>query len=253
MISGLFINEFLAGNSSTNSDEYGEYDDWIEIYNETGLPLNIGGLYLTDDLQDPCKYQIPWNFSDTTTVPPGGFLLFWSDGQPEQGMLHTNFKLNRGGEQIGLVQVMDNDTVFVDSLTFSEQLTDVSYGRYPDGSLTWQFFNIPTPGDSNHIITNISKDSDIPLTFSLSQNYPNPFNPTTMINYQLPMTSEVDLSVYNILGQKVVTLVSQKQPAGKHQIEWDASGYASGVYFYRLRAESNAHNLMQTRKLVLLK
>jgi hypothetical protein len=252
-LSGLYINEFLASNSSTNIDKDGEYDDWIEIYNESDLPVNIGGLYLTDDLQFPCKYQIPWNAADTTTVFPGGFLFFWSDGQSEQGILHTNFRLSRTGEQIGLVQVVANDTVFLDSLTFIEQSTDVSYGRYPDGSLTWQFFNTPTPGDSNNNITNISKDPKIPLTFSLLQNYPNPFNPLTKINYQLPKTSEVKLSIYNILGQNVANLVSGKQKAGYYQVEWDASGYASGIYFYRLSAENRTQSVMQTRKLLLLK
>jgi hypothetical protein len=252
-VSGIYINEFLASNNSVNNDEYGEYDDWIELYNNTELPVTIGGLYLTDDLQDPCKYQIPWNAADTTTVPPGGFLLLWTDGQPEQGLLHTNFKLSQGGEQIGLVQVLDTDTIFVDSLTFSEQLTNVSQGRYPNGSQSWQYFNTPTPGDSNHIVSNISKKSKIPLTFSLSQNYPNPFNPKTKINYQLPVTCDVELSVYNLLGQKMTTLISKRQVAGIYQVEWDASDYASGVYIYRLWTKGQLQNMVKSRKLVLLK
>ena len=75
------------------------------------------------------------------------------------------------------------------------------------------------------------------LRFRLSQNYPNPFNPKTIINYELPARSEgglmmndVELSVYNLLGQKVATLVSERQEAGYHQVEWDGSGFASGVY-----------------------
>jgi hypothetical protein len=81
-----------------------------------------------------------------------------------------------------------------------------------------------------------NKLESIPLSFYLSQNYPNPFNPITMINYQLPMTNEVELSIYNILGQKVVTLVNEKQPAGNYQVEWDASSYTSGVYYYEIVA-----------------
>jgi hypothetical protein len=69
----------------------------------------------------------------------------------------------------------------------------------------------------------------------LSQNYPNPFNPITKINYQLPKTSNVELSIYNLLGQKVATLVSGKQNAGSHQVEWDASHFASGIYYYRIQ------------------
>ena len=87
-------------------------------------------------------------------------------------------------------------------------------------------------------------------SIKLNQNYPNPFNPVTMINYQLPMTNEVDLSIYNILGQKVVTLVNKKQPAGNYKIEWDASGFASSIYLYKLETDDG---FVQTKKLVLLK
>jgi hypothetical protein len=78
--------------------------------------------------------------------------------------------------------------------------------------------------------------AQLPHEFRLSQNYPNPFNPSTIINYELPITNDVDLSVYNLLGQKVAILVSEKLAAGRYQVEWDASGFASGVYFYRIQA-----------------
>jgi len=86
-------------------------------------------------------------------------------------------------------------------------------------------------------------------SFRLQQNYPNPFNPRTMINYQLPMTNEVELSIYNLLGQKVVTLVSEKQKAGYHQVEWDAGQMASGVYYYLI----NAGEFQDVRKMMLLR
>jgi hypothetical protein len=73
--------------------------------------------------------------------------------------------------------------------------------------------------------------------FRLGQNYPNPFNNATMINYQLPRTSDVELSVYNLLGQKVATIVSRKQQAGYYQIEWDGSEFASGIYYSQLVAD----------------
>jgi hypothetical protein len=89
-------------------------------------------------------------------------------------------------------------------------------------------------------------DPDNPGTFSLSQNYPNPFNPKTVIRYALPVTSQIDLSIYNLLGKKVETLVSEKQRAGKYQVEWDASCFASGVYFYQLRTNKG---FIQTKNL----
>ena len=90
----------------------------------------------------------------------------------------------------------------------------------------------------------------IPEQFSLKQNYPNPFNPSTVINYELPTTNYVELSVYNLLGQKVTTLVSERQRAGQHEIEWNAAGFASGVYYYRLQVDAG---FVQTKKLILLK
>jgi len=89
----------------------------------------------------------------------------------------------------------------------------------------------------------------VPGKFRLFQNYPNPFNPLTTISYQLPVTNYVNLSIYNLLGQKVVTLVSGKQAAGAHQVEWDARGFASGVYYYLLAAG----DFREIKKMVLIK
>jgi len=86
--------------------------------------------------------------------------------------------------------------------------------------------------------------------FDLSQNYPNPFNPRTNINYELRIMNYVELSVFNLLGQRVVTLVSEKLAAGKHTVEWNASGFASGVYYYQLRGKAG---LIQTKKMILLR
>ncbi len=144
----LFINEFLASNDACCADEHGEYDDWIEIYNPGSEAVNIGGFYITDDLSDLTAWQIPTTAPDSTTIPPGGFLLFWADKQPEQGVLHVKIKLSGKGEQIGLTA--PNGTTVIDSLSFGPQKTDVSMGRLPDGSSNWQTFTTPTPGASNH-------------------------------------------------------------------------------------------------------
>jgi len=88
-----------------------------------------------------------------------------------------------------------------------------------------------------------------PETTYLANNYPNPFNPRTIINYELANTNDVELSIYNLLGQKVATLVSEKQNIGFHQVEWDASGFASGVYYYRIEAGE----VMDVKKMMLLR
>jgi hypothetical protein len=86
--------------------------------------------------------------------------------------------------------------------------------------------------------------------FNLFQNYPNPFNPETVISWQLVADCEVDLSIYNLLGQKVATLASGKQKAGVYSVVWDATGFTSGVYIYRLLTDDG---YSQIRKLVLIK
>lgn len=95
---------------------------------------------------------------------------------------------------------------------------------------------------------------EVPMTYSLAQNYPNPFNPTTTIGFALPAAGDVKLEVFNLLGQKVRTLVNGELMAGQHTVEWDGttnagSKVASGVYFYRLTAEK----FTDTRKMLLLK
>ena len=92
------------------------------------------------------------------------------------------------------------------------------------------------------------------MEFSLSQNYPNPFNPTTNINFSLPVDSRVTLEVYNILGQKVKTLISNELTAGNNNITFDASGFNSGVYIYRIEAEgNNGEKFSAIKKMILTK
>ncbi len=147
IVSGLYINEFMASNSSVVSDEFGEYNDWIEIYNSTADTVDLGGLYLTDSIGDPFKYKIP----DSTLVNPGGFILFWADNSSWQGDRHLNFKLSSSGEQIGLTQIVCDGLNFIDTLSYSQQQNDISSGRYPDGSSLIEYFDFPTPDASNVI------------------------------------------------------------------------------------------------------
>ncbi len=88
-----------------------------------------------------------------------------------------------------------------------------------------------------------------PKSYTLHQNYPNPFNPTTLINYELPIASQVNLKVYDVLGREVATLVDGREDAGVHQVKFDASRLTSGIYFYQLQAGT----FVASRKLVLLR
>ena len=142
----LVINEFMADNSSTieDPDEPGKHPDWIEIYNPNPMAMDMGGMYLSDDFDAPTKFAIPSGVS----IPARGYKVFWADGDTTQGSLHTNFSLSKGGERIRLTAA-DGVTV-LDQIIFGAQTTDVSYGRYPDGTATWGLMASPTPWFANN-------------------------------------------------------------------------------------------------------
>jgi hypothetical protein len=143
----LSINELMASNSSCIEDPQGQFDDWIEIYNYGVDAVDIGGMYMTDDLSNPVKWRIPDNDASLTTIEPGGHLLIWADGDISDTGLHANFKLDAKGEEIGLFK--SDGVTMLDSVVFGEQTADVSYGRYPDGADNWRFFGSPTPAAEN--------------------------------------------------------------------------------------------------------
>ena len=141
---GVVINELLASNEATLADpDFGDFGDWIELYNASGETVDLSGASLTDDFDEPDKWVLP----DGVTLAPGAFLLVWADDEDTaQTALHTNFKLSGGGEQVGLY---DASGAVLDSLSYGEQTTDISYGRYPDGSDAFALFAVPTPGAAN--------------------------------------------------------------------------------------------------------
>lgn len=137
----IVVNEFMASNATTIQDEAGAYPDWIELYNPTDEDVDLGGWFMTDNLEDPEKSELP-----DVTIEAGGFLLLFADDDQEDGPLHLNFSLDAQGEAIGLY---GPDGGTVEELEFDEQAVDISMARIPDGSGTWQATGDATPGESN--------------------------------------------------------------------------------------------------------
>ncbi len=136
------INEISAINSTIITDNNGDFDDYIELYNYGSSTVSLTGMYLTDNFLVPNLFLIDTNIS----LNPGEYILFWADNEVLQGKLHTNFKLSGSGEEVGLY----NATLqLVDSISFDNQFEDVSYGRYPNGSTTNNLFPTPTPNAEN--------------------------------------------------------------------------------------------------------
>ena len=115
----------------------------------------------------------------------------------------------------------------------------------PIGDLTWELANGYNSTQAE-ILTDVKKVDELPTAFKLDQNYPNPFNPTTTINFAVPKADNVQLVVYNILGQKVATLVNNFMNAGTYTVNFNASKLSSGVYIYSIESG----NLKITKKMM---
>lgn len=95
----------------------------------------------------------------------------------------------------------------------------------------------------------INQNSEVPGEYQLYQNYPNPFNPSTQIKFDLPNTGFVKMTIYDIIGNELVTLVNQQLKAGKYSVNWDAANYPTGVYMYKI----TSGNFTATKKMMLVK
>jgi hypothetical protein len=184
-------------------------------------------------------------------------------------MTSLTAKATLGGVELRWITVTE-----VNNFGFSVERQDRSNSQWSDIAFvpgagtsssprTYTFIDAEvTPGDYSYRIKQTDKNGSstyssslevnvglAPKEFSLSQNYPNPFNPSTTIQYQLPQSSHVTLTVYNVLGQPIDQLVNDDENAGNYRIQWNASNFSSGVYFYRLQAG----NFVDVKKLILLK
>lgn len=205
-ITDLKINEFMASNLNTVSDEYGEFDDWFELYNPGEDSIFLGDHYITDNLYSPKKWKMP-----DINIKPGEFLLFWADDQTDQGPFHTNFKLDDDGEAIGIFP--NSAYKATDTYTFTDQSAGISEGRLPNGSDNWAFFNSPTPGASNnYTYTQENKDTlDLKI-------YPNPIS-----NGIVLLNKAASFKVYDVNGQVIINKNTGNSI--------DISMYPDGLYF----------------------
>ena len=174
----LYINEIMASNARSIADSTGNYEDWFEVYNPNPVAVNIAGYYLSDNAT-LTKYRLPTG-SSATSIPANGFLLIWASNVIVRGPLHVAFKLSASGEMLSLVR--PDGTTIVDQVTFGPQRTDVSWGRKPNGSAEWLFFqwNDPddntSPGASNNSKTGFPSALDAPVFSQQGGFYSTDFN-----------------------------------------------------------------------------
>ena len=227
----VVINEFVADNDSLENgvaDPAGEYDDWIELYNNTNNTINLSHAYLSDDFSDPKA----WKFPDGTTIEANSYLIVWADKDTDQEGIHAKFKLSSGGEEIIFT---NEDGSIIDSLTFGEQSTNVAYARVPNG--TGDFvFQTPT----------FNKTNDIDAVFNIDNNmfniYPNPVS--DQLNIELAETN----GLVKVLDQNGKTVLEKNITTQSGAL--NISGLKSGLYIIQA---FSGKKLLGNKKFVILK
>ena len=210
-VGDLVINEILASNDTGETDEEGEYEDWIELYNTTDATLSLDNLYLSDDSEDPLIYQFP----EGTTLDADSYLIVWCDKDTEQGDFHADFKFSSGGETAILSYA---DGTILQNITFGEQTTDMAYARSPNG--TGDFvIQAPTFAMNNESLSVNEVLFNNGLKF-----YPNPVS--TYLEIENTNYSIETIEVFNLQGQQLFKNDYQNNNA----ISIDFSSYSKGLY-----------------------
>jgi hypothetical protein len=221
----LKINEVLASNTAINVSDLGNFGDWVELYNPTNNAIDLAGLYFTDDMATPTKYQFPTG-SSTTIVPANGFKLVWADDSAQ--LLHANFKLSSAGETIAFFAA--DGITLIDSISFGVQTTDVSFGRTTDGGAAWTTFTTPTPEASNDPTTlqnNIAASNSISI-------YPNPANEAIYV----VGTNWNFVQIIDITGKIILT-----EPAYNFSQQGiNISNLNKGVYLLQVLSNNTIYN-----------
>jgi PKD repeat protein len=212
---------------STSSDD-GLIDFRIIAGMEEGnFASTVMSGYSVDNLAPAIPQGLMASYGDSNTIE-----LSW-ENSPDKDI--NNFSIYRDTEDAfdenSLPIALTTENYFIDN----EAETDITY-YYTVTASDYAGNQSGFAEPVSVIISAINVKPGIPTRYFIDQNYPNPFNPKTIIKYELPMTSGVKISIYNILGQKVETLVDDTKNAGYHQIEWDAADQATGIYYYEMRA-----------------
>jgi photosystem II stability/assembly factor-like uncharacterized protein len=221
IFNGAEINEFgYAWAVANNGQVYSTID-----YGNSWVGHNVG---VPEDLND-VQFR---NRSQGMVVGNNGLVRYTTNG----GITWQEDDYFNG--------LTDGDIIALETVDFNTGIALVRNKTLDGGETTTMFIVSSEPlsaDDYGHLL---------PLKHSLEQNYPNPFNPTTNIGYRIPEFGFVTLKVYDLLGKEVATLVNEEKPAGNYEVNFDASGLSSGIYFYKLKV---GNEFIETKKLVLLK
>lgn len=213
----VVINEILASNENAETDEAGEHEDWIELYNLTNQPLDLSGYYLSDNPTNLAKWPIPAG----TVIPANGYLIVWADEDQDQGPLHANFKLAVGGETLMLLDTAQN---LVDTLTFPPLEVDMGYARVPNGTgpFVMQTRTFEANNNTPSALQEPGSKAEIALYPTLADD---------VLNVDLLKATAGQLTVLDMLGKTVL----QIPLSAKNNV--NISRLPQGTYFASILAE----------------
>jgi CotH kinase protein/Lamin Tail Domain/Secretion system C-terminal sorting domain len=211
----VIINEIMAQNQSIVKDEAGQYEDWIELYNLTDQPINLGGYALSDDVAKPTKWLIP----SGTVIEAKNYLVVWADEDSTDGPLHANFKLSASGESLTLINA---NLQLLDTLNFGQQIVDKGYARVPNGTGKFKIQAATYKANNNtaSAVTDLGNVAHINV-------FPNPSRDA--FNISVNGTEEsLHIRVCNTAGQMVyqtdfqeyTTINTSDWPTGMYILHW---------------------------------
>jgi hypothetical protein len=208
---GLVVNELSAINNNIVADQDGEFDDWIELYNNSTSAIDLSGYHLSDDGGNLSKWAFP-----SLSINPGEYLIIWADADTLQTGLHANFKLSAGGEAVYLV---DDLGFIIDQVVFPVQQVDPTYGRFPNGVGNFTYL-YPTFNSENTTEAFLEiEENEISLTV-----YPNPA--VDMATIQFSQEVDTEINVFDLSGK----LVLSKKMVGLNELKIDVSEFNPGLY-----------------------
>lgn len=217
----LKINEWMASNTATITDEAGEFDDWMEVYNPLSNDQPLTRIHFSDSLGNPGKWRMP-----DTTITGNGFLLLWADEDKNQGRMHMNFKFSASaGEEIFVSYFNGENYRILDSVSFGPMLSDRSSGCSPDGVRPMVAQVAATPAASN-VVTGIPapyEGKEIAL-------FP---NPATSSFDLLGVHADDEIELRSLTGQSSVSLSGSSLPI-------DIRQFSCGIYLVSIRSKNGA-------------
>ena len=228
--SQVIINEFQSSNDMTIADEWGDYDDWIELYNPSNEDVNIEGLVLRNGGH---VWGIPTGDA-STLLHPGDYFLIWADHEEEEGIFHANFRLSTSES---LILCEEDSSTVIQSLTVPDIPTDASYGICGEGA--WSILENPTPEEANDCT------SDVYEAFSSRLISVYPTNANKEIRIEIPEQFNENISMKMITSSglviKEITNINKDQTVNLESLN-------SGIYIIKV---SGAGNLSFTQKICL--